>query len=77
MQAHTLGEVGIRHSFVKSLFQDSHSNFYRNWFIFGRHGAKGKLAFFLIHGGVSMSFNKLVLSVVCTVLCKITKNCQF
>ena len=36
----------FRHSFVKGLFQDDPSNFYWNWFIFDRHGAKGKLAQF-------------------------------
>jgi len=36
----------FRQSFVKGLFRDNASNFYRNRFIFDRQGAKNKLAQF-------------------------------
>jgi len=44
VQAHTLGEVGIRHSFVKGFFRNNSYNFYYNRFIFDRQRAKNKLA---------------------------------
>jgi len=36
----------FRYSFVKGLLRDTPSNFYWNWFIFDRQGAKNKLAQF-------------------------------
>jgi len=38
----------FRHNFVKGLFRDTPSNFYWNWFIFDRQGAKNKLAQFFL-----------------------------
>jgi len=52
VQAHTSGEVGIRHSFVKGLSQDNPYNFCQNQFIFDREGAKDMSAQYFLRQGV-------------------------
>jgi len=47
-------------SFVKCLFRNTSTNFYRNRFIFDRHRAKYKLAHKLLRHGVESGHLKIM-----------------